>query len=186
MTTGRAGAGAGVGAMAGSPPSAGHTASPSSTVSGISAISRASTALLGFTGSVPGRDIWGASAGDKTVRARPPVPLPVADDLQRRIAGQDRGYIFCFGSPRGNRLMPIRGEDHHPTLVLNWAMMPIKFGVGALPDVSATHGIPRLGSVGATSQPALIWGFWPRSLPASAVTQPPAGRGVGPDRVSAF
>ena len=33
--------------------------------------------------------------------------------------------------------MPIRGEDHHPTLVLNWAMMPIKFGVGALPDVSA-------------------------------------------------
>ena len=32
--------------------------------------------------------------------------------------------------------MPIRGEDHHPTLVLNWAMMPIKFGVGALLDVS--------------------------------------------------
>src|SRR5215469_830459 len=65
MTTGRTTAGVGAGATAGSPASIGHTALPGSTVSGISDISRASTALAGFTGSVPGQDIWGASAGDR-------------------------------------------------------------------------------------------------------------------------
>src|SRR5215470_19885393 len=62
MTTGRVGVGAG----AGPPPSAGRTASPGPT--GISTISRASTASPGFTGSVPGRDIWEASVEDRLAR----------------------------------------------------------------------------------------------------------------------
>src|SRR5215469_17496790 len=69
--------------------------------------------------------------------------------LSHRLANRHKGVLLRISSagsariaviysasapPEENRLMPIRGEDHHPTLVLNWAMIPIKFEVVTLPE----------------------------------------------------